>query len=140
MINKKATAVLEKIQISLDESLKVLEEAGVSLKAIDVSMIKTQKAIQHATFCVENTQKVLNNYPLFRHRHSGSVFNCAKDGSPHEQMLQQLVLELRYFSYFVGQLNDLDPYYTQLQFHYQNLALNLKKPNPTPALLKKTDE
>jgi hypothetical protein len=130
MKNNKNNALLEKTRISLDKSLKVLDEAELSLKALDNRILKTQETIQLANFCIANTQKLLNSQSASPHQHNSTLFKCAKYDLPHDIIRQQLVLELRYFGYCANQLSDSDPYYSLLNYHYRKLANKL---NETPS-------
>ena len=125
MSNKKIQVAVEKARVSLDDSLKALDEAEHSLKAADSSITKTREAILNAQLCVESTRKLLNTYPLAKHQHRSIVFQCAKYDLPYEQIRHELVMELRYFTHYVDQLAHLDPYYHQLHEHYQKLAIKL---------------
>jgi hypothetical protein len=125
MKNTEMEAIAIKTQLTLDENLKLLAEAESLLEAMDSRIFKTQKTIQETKFCINNTQELLNSYPFLALSQRSNIFNQTTQTESTEQILQQLVLELRYFSHFVNQLAHLDPYYSQLHHHYEKLVQNL---------------
>lgn len=125
MKNKKIQADVEKIRISLNESIQVLGNAQSSVRASDVSIVKARQAIFEAQQCVESAHKLLDAAPLANHPLRSTVFQCVKYDFPPAQIQGELIRELRYFSYLVYQLIRLDPYYLELHQHCHRLAASL---------------